>query len=221
MWPAYSWMTAAAASWYAHPTARKSSGSSWPESCVEPTRAQKSTVSGRRSASGGTFEGPMISTTSSARSGPGLGTAASGVPQLSQNLLPAWTFAPQLEQTTPNSAPHSRQNRAPSRFSARHRGHSMRLASFWLVHRIGECAERSARRHDAQGAGRLHECPEPSAMTSGALMILATVTTIRGASRIFTCRTYAVHISPRCCRRASGHQLRGDHDVEEMTEPRL
>jgi ABC-type transport system substrate-binding protein len=54
--------------------------------------------------------------------------AASGVPQLSQNLLPAWTFAPQLEQTAPNGAPHSRQNRAPSQFFAWHRGHSMRLA---------------------------------------------------------------------------------------------
>ncbi len=47
---------------------------------------------------------------------------------LSQNLLPAWTFAPQLEQTAPNGAPHSRQNRAPSQFFAWHRGHSMRLA---------------------------------------------------------------------------------------------
>jgi hypothetical protein len=60
-------------------------------------------------------------------------------------LLPAWTFAPQLEQTAPNSAPHSRQNRAPSRFSAWHRGHFMRLAPFWLVHRIEEWVQFTAR----------------------------------------------------------------------------
>src|SRR5262245_46036418 len=103
----------------------------------------------------------MISTMSSAvvawapsrrgRSGPGLGAAASGVPQLSQNLLSPWTFAPQLEQTVPNSAPHSRQNRAPSRFSAWHRGHSMRHAPFWLVHRIEEGAKRSAGGTTRQG----------------------------------------------------------------------
>src|SRR6059036_1176993 len=51
--------------------------------------------------------------------------AARGAPQPSQNLLPASTSAPQLEQTAPNVAPHSRQNRARSRFSAWHLGHFM------------------------------------------------------------------------------------------------
>src|SRR5262245_25440389 len=83
------------------------------------------------------FEVPAILTVSSAvatgalsrctRPGPGPAAAASGVPQLSQNLLSAWIVAPQLEQRTPNSAPQLRQNRAPSRFSAWHRGHFIRL----------------------------------------------------------------------------------------------
>ena len=51
------------------------------------------------------------------------GAAARGAPQLSQNLLPASTLAPQAAQTAPNVAPHSRQNRAPSRFWAWQRGH--------------------------------------------------------------------------------------------------
>ena len=41
------------------------------------------------------------------------GVAARGAPQLSQNLLPASTLAPQAAQTAGNVAPHSRQNRAP------------------------------------------------------------------------------------------------------------
>src|SRR5262245_17730167 len=53
------------------------------------------------------------------------GVAASPAPQLSQNLLPASTFAPQLGQAAANVAPHSRQKRAPSRLSAWHRGHFM------------------------------------------------------------------------------------------------
>jgi hypothetical protein len=52
----------------------------------------------------------------------GVAIAARGLPQLSQNLLSASTVAPQLEQIASNSPPHSRQNRAPSRFSAWHRG---------------------------------------------------------------------------------------------------
>jgi hypothetical protein len=56
---------------------------------------------------------------------PGALVCASGAPQVSQNLLLTSTFAPQAEQTASNVAPHSRQNRAPSRFSAWHRGHFM------------------------------------------------------------------------------------------------
>src|SRR2546426_12566811 len=56
---------------------------------------------------------------------PGAELAARGAPQSSQNLLPASTLAPQLKQTAPNVAPHSRQNRAPSRFSDWQRGHFM------------------------------------------------------------------------------------------------
>src|SRR5215510_11018759 len=53
------------------------------------------------------------------------GASVSATPQLSQNLLPASTFASHVGQTAENVAPHSRQNRAPSRFSARHRGQVM------------------------------------------------------------------------------------------------
>jgi hypothetical protein len=62
------------------------------------------------------------------------GLTARGAPQLSQNLLPTSALAPQLEHTAPNVAPHSRQNRAPSRFSAWHRGHRMPGASIGQSH---------------------------------------------------------------------------------------
>src|SRR5262249_23512278 len=55
----------------------------------------------------------------------GVGSAPNAAPQLSQNLLPAATFAPQLAQSAANVAPHSRQKRAPSRLSAWHREHFM------------------------------------------------------------------------------------------------
>jgi hypothetical protein len=49
--------------------------------------------------------------------------AGEGVPQLSQNLLSAVKLVPQTAQRIPNASPHSRQNRASSRFSCRHLRH--------------------------------------------------------------------------------------------------
>jgi hypothetical protein len=58
----------------------------------------------------------------------GVGTdgASTKAPQRSQNLLPASTLAPQPEQTVATVAPQARQNRAPCRFSSRHREQIMR-----------------------------------------------------------------------------------------------
>src|SRR5262245_48829373 len=69
--------------------------------------------------------------------------AASGAPQPSQNRLPGSTVAPQLGQALLKVAPHSRQNRASSRFSARHRGHCTRGTSPWKPGRFAPPDERA------------------------------------------------------------------------------
>src|SRR2546426_7724229 len=89
---------------------------------------------------------------------PGAELAARGAPQPSENLLPASTLAPQLEQTAPKVAPHSRQNRAPSRFSAWHRGHFMpgglQLGTPGRFAAWDEWAKRSRRLSGGQGQHR-------------------------------------------------------------------
>src|SRR5262244_1385749 len=99
---------------------------------MEPLRSAKRTVTCLRSPSSAAFElmmrsarcfGVYDSGDANRAAGLGVGAGASGAPQLSQNLLPAPTVAPQLGQTVANVVPHSRQKRAPPRLSASHRGH--------------------------------------------------------------------------------------------------
>jgi hypothetical protein len=102
---------------------------------AEPLRSAKSTVTCLRSPSSAAFDVRIFSArcfgvydsgdANRDAAAVAVGAAANAAPQLSQNLLPASTFAPQVGQTAANVAPHSRQNRAPSEFSARHRGQVM------------------------------------------------------------------------------------------------
>src|SRR5215813_240687 len=112
---------------------RASSGSRSASNSIEPLRSAKSTVTCLRSPSRAALEVRIFSArcfgvydsgeaSHNAAAG-GVGTPASAAPQLSQNLLLASTFAPQLGQPAASVAPHSRQKRAPSRLSAWHRGH--------------------------------------------------------------------------------------------------
>src|SRR5215471_107887 len=113
--------------------ARASSGSRSASNSIEPLRSAKSTVTCLRSPSRAVFEVRMRSEryfgvydsgdTNRGGAAVGVRAVANAAPQLSQNLLPPSTFAPQLGQAAANVAPHSRQKRAPSRLSAWHRGH--------------------------------------------------------------------------------------------------
>lgn len=112
---------------------RASSGSRSATCSVDPFMSEKSTVTCFRSPSRAASE---VRT----RLARGLGAwkygdanrgeticpvpmAGEGVPQLSQNLLSAVKLVPQTAQRIPNASPHSRQNRASSRFSCRHLRH--------------------------------------------------------------------------------------------------
>src|SRR5262249_1935649 len=100
---------------------------------MEPFKSANSTVTCLRSPSRALFDVRIRSArcfgvydsgdANRAAAAVGVGAAASAAPQLSQNLLPASTFTPQLGQAAANVAPHSRQKRAPSRLSAWHLGH--------------------------------------------------------------------------------------------------
>src|SRR5262245_55139568 len=115
-------IAAAQVSRYARMTARSSSGSSWVERAVDPTRSQNITVSCRRSASavlGTKARGAEGSTGSAERSvGAGVaGCSLSAVPHSAQNLAWGKLSNRQLGQAFLKAPPHSIQNLAPSGFS--------------------------------------------------------------------------------------------------------
>src|SRR5215469_13269394 len=99
---------------------RKSSGSSWAERAVEPTRSQNITDSWRRSA----VEVGVAATGGRGAAG-AVDVAASLLPQFVQNLVPARLVAPQEVQRIGSAAPHSPQNLLSSGVSERQLGHSM------------------------------------------------------------------------------------------------
>src|SRR5262249_9930191 len=97
---------------------RKSSGSSWAERAVEPTRSQNITDSWRRSAVdvGGAAIGGR-----DAAGAVGV-SAVSLLPQFEQNLALARLVAPQEVQRAGNAAPHTSQNLLSSGASERQLG---------------------------------------------------------------------------------------------------
>lgn len=95
MWPSAARIAAAETSWYVLRRPRRSSGSSLPDSSVEPTRSQNITVSWRRSASEST--GPCC--------GPEAGVGLDGAAR-----------------SGPRAPPQSRQAGAPAGFDAPHEG---------------------------------------------------------------------------------------------------
>src|SRR5262249_34562891 len=117
---------------YARMTSRSSSGSSWVESAVEPTRSQNMTVNCRRSASGAAgrdlaalgeaverraFLALVTSLRLRRLAGSGVAAAPKVMPHWPQNLAVERTCWPQLGQTRTSVVPHSSQNLACSGFS--------------------------------------------------------------------------------------------------------
>src|SRR5450631_936189 len=93
-------------------TSRRSSGSSWCDSAVEPTRSQNITVSCRRSASRAV-----------SRLGKESLLSVSALPQPPQKSSSGSLTKSHSGHPTPSVAPHLAQKRRPSRFAIRHRGH--------------------------------------------------------------------------------------------------
>src|ERR1700754_1934034 len=134
MVPPYLRTIAAAPSRYSAMTSRRSSGSSFVASAVEPTRSQNITVSWRRSAEelgvDENAEGSVTCTTADVDvRGPADSSAAavsvSAAPQSPQNLLPDGLSAPHALQRKISGAPQSPQILLPSGFTLPQLGQSM------------------------------------------------------------------------------------------------